>query len=495
MIFAIGWTGQWQCDLDRTENGLRIRTKIEDTNFRLFPGEKIRTSSVVIMSYTGSVAESQNQWRRLVKNEFSLIGKPGRDKEGVFCAGIWGGMSDSGVLSRIHTIQENELPFENIWMDAGWHGTDNKPSPDESEGNWPIYTGDWRINPIHHPNHLTDVAEAIQKAGLNYLLWFEPERAWGTTPITKEHPEYFLTAENQEDQNLLLNLGNESAWDYCFTTLSELIEKLNLHYYRQDFNMSPLAYWRSNDTEDRVGISEIKHIMGLYRLWDALLDRFPHLMIDNCASGRRIDVETLRRSVPLWRSDAQCPANYPCEIAQTHNMSFSAWMPYSGTGSGREWGDWYRARSSYAGALTTQYSWSERESYGEDPEQIKWIREFGEEYLKVRPYFYGDVYPLTQISDRTDIWSAVQFDRPEQQDGIVQVFRREDAPYTDTSFRLGGIKSDCVYVFRDADTDAETEINGSELLEEGFKVHIPDKRCAKIYFYSNVRYNNDDVIG
>lgn len=170
MIFAIGWTGQWQCDLDRTENGLRIRTKIEDTNFRLFPGEKIRTSSVVIMPYTGSVAESQNQWRRLVKNEFSLIGKPGRDKEGVFCAGIWGGMSDSGVLSRIHTIQENELPFEDIWMDAGWHGTDNKPSPDEFEGNWPIYTGDWRINPIHHPNHLTDVAEAIQKAGLNYQL-------------------------------------------------------------------------------------------------------------------------------------------------------------------------------------------------------------------------------------------------------------------------------------------------------------------------------------
>ena len=50
-------------------------------------------------------------------------------------------------------------------------------------------------------------------------------------------------------------------------------------------------------------------------------------------------------------------------------------------------------------------------------------------------------------------------------------------------------------MFCDADTDAETEINGSELLEEGFKVHIPDKRCAKIYFYSNVRYNKDDVIG
>ncbi len=114
-----------------------------------------------------------------------------------------------------------------------------------------------------------------------------------------------------------MNLGDESAWNYCFDTLAELIEKLNLHYYRQDFNILPLPYWRKNDTQDRIGISEIKHIMGLYRLWDALLERFPHLMIDNCASGgRRIDIETLRRSVPLWRSDAQCPANYRCEIAQ-----------------------------------------------------------------------------------------------------------------------------------------------------------------------------------
>lgn len=365
VIFAIGWTGQWRCDLDRTESGLRIRTKIEDTNFRLFPGEKIRTSSIVIMPYTGTVTDSQNKWRRLVKDEFSLIGKPGRDKAGVFCAGVWGGMSDSGVLSRIHTIRENKLPFEEIWMDAGWYGTDDKPSSDEFEGDWHSQLGDWRINPLHHPNHLTDVAEAIQKAGLNFLLWFEPERARATSPIAKEHPEYFLTSADKENQNLLLNLGNEQAWNYCFNTLSELIENLNLHYYRQDFNMSPLPYWRNNNAEDRLGISEIKHIMGLYRLWDALLDRFPHLMIDNCASGgRRIDIETLRRSVPLWRSDAQCPANYPCEIAQMHNMSFSAWMPYSGTGSGREWGDWYRARSAYAGALMTQYSWSERESYG-----------------------------------------------------------------------------------------------------------------------------------
>ena len=485
VIFAIGWTGQWRCELDRTDEGVRIRTKIEDTNFRLLPGEKIRTSSVVIMPYIGSVTDAQNQWRRLVKKEFSLIGKPGRDDAGIFCAGIWGGMSDDGVKARIQKIREYKIPVEDFWMDAGWYGMGEKPSPDEFEGDWSVHTGDWRVNPHLHPNELADVSAEIRAAGKQFLLWFEPERVINTTPIAKEHPEYFLKKKNppEWDCNWLLDLGNDAAWNYCFETLSGLIEKLSLHYYRQDFNMEPLDFWRENDEPDRVGIHEIKHITGLYRLWDALLERFPHLMIDNCASGgRRIDIEMLRRSMPLWRSDAQCPANYRCEIAQTHNMSYAAWIPYSGTGSGREWGDWYRIRSAYAGALTTNYSFSERDSFG-DPEQMEWFQKMGEEYLVVRPYFYEDFYPLTEISDRTDIWSAAQYDRPEQNDGIVQVFRREHAPYTDASFTLSAIKADKTYLFRDADTDETQEISGKDLLEKGFSVHIPKKRTAKIYFY------------
>lgn len=68
-------------------------------------------------------------------------------------------------------------------------------------------------------------------------------------------------------------------------------------------------------------------------------------------------------------------------------------------------------------------------------------------------------------------------------DGIVQVFRREDAPYTDAAFTLGGINPEKVYVFRDADNGSETEVGGRELVSGGFKVHIPEKRSAKIYFY------------
>ena len=482
-IFAIGWTGQWNCCLERTPDDIIIKTKVEDTHFRLLPGEKIRTSSFVLMHYEGTVVQSRNKWRKLIKEHYSLIGKDGRDKHGPLCAGVWGGMKTSSVLERIETIKKNELPFEYIWMDAGWYGADTKPSPDEFEGDWAHYTGDWRVSPLIHPGGLRDVSEAAHVAGMKFLLWFEPERVQRGTPITASHPEYFIFPESERNTNLLLDLGNDDAWNYCFNTLSNLIKDIGIDCYRQDFNMSPLSYWRKKDTEDRKGITEIKHIMGMYRLWDALLEKFPNLIIDNCASGgRRIDIETLRRSIPLWRSDYQCPANYLPEGSQCQNLSFNTWMPFSGTGSGRIY-DTYRFRSSYSPALTTNYTYSQRESFGDDPEKMAWLKNLLEEYIKVRPFMSEDFYPLTEVSDRKDIWCAAQFDRPEGCDGVVQVFRREKSPYEIAKFSLYNIDKTCNYIFTDADSNCEITVSGNELCENGLTVEMKEKRSSKLYFY------------
>ncbi len=485
VVFAVGWTGQWECSITRYNDSVNIKSGIEDARFYLLPGEKIRTSSAVLMEYEGSFTQAQNKWRRLVKEHFSLIGKPGREKSAPLCAGIWGGMSTKGVLERLEIIKKEKLPFEYIWMDAGWYGTSTKPSPDEFEGDWPDFTGDWRVNKTHHPDGLLDVSKAIKDAGMKFILWFEPERVRANTPAAKEHPEYFLSLENRSDY--LLNLGNDAAWQYCFNTLSEIIERLGMDFYRQDFNFNPLEYWRKNDEDNRQGISEIKHITGLYRLWDALLEKFPNLCIDNCASGgRRIDIETLRRSVPLWRSDLQCPANYGIEDTQAHNMQFSTWMPYSGTGSGRIWGDVYRMRSAYAGALTTGYAYSEKEKFG-SAEQIEWIKKYLNEYLSIREYFYGDFYPLTDSVESDYSWNAAQFNRPENGDGMVQAFRHPKSPFSVADFRLCGLDGEKMYKVTDLDNDDSFEISGEELMNQGLRIETDCPRTAKIFAYKIVK--------
>ena len=477
-VFAIGWSGQWNAVFTRTEDSVKFKSGIEDTDFYLNPHESFRTSSIVVMAYEGDFIASQNKWRRLVKDHFSLVGSEGREKYGPLCASVWGGMESSAVLERINKIAEEKLPYEYVWMDAGWYGEGTLPTPDEFEGDWYVRAGDWRVSKHVHPQGLRDVSRAVHDAGMKFLLWFEPERAILGTPIIDAHPEYFIKLG--ENTSLLLNLGHEGAWQYCYETLANMIEEIGIDCYRQDFNFPPLPYWRANDVEHRRGITEIYHINGLYRLWDALLSKFPHLLIDNCASGgRRIDVELLRRSIPLWRSDVQCPANYEILDSQLHNLTYNSWMPYSGSGTGRPY-DEYRIRSSYGASLMAGFSWSQRDGFADTPEKVEFLRKYTTEYLKARPYFSEDFYPLTAVSSSPDAWCASQFDRPSEQDGMLIVIRRPASPFEQACFPLYAIDKNATYELEDADGGIRT-VCGNELAT-GLAITLP-KGKASIFFY------------
>ncbi|MBO5022997.1 MAG: alpha-galactosidase [Clostridia bacterium] len=475
-IIALGWTGQWHTDFGCAEDHMEVKTGIEGLNFRLFPGEKIRTSSVFIMPYKGSVEDSQNLFRHFIKDEISPLYTSGHAHLPV-SAMLWGGMPSEEMIQRIRRINEYDIPVDCIWVDAGWYGASEKECIDEFAGDWASFAGDWRVNKRIHPQGLSDVSKAAHDTGRKFLLWLEPERALAGTPISDEHPEYFFGSTVR-----LLNLGREDAWQYCFDMLCEKIEKLSLDCYRQDFNMSPLSYWCGYDAEDRKGISQIKHIMGLYKLWDALLNRFPNLLIDNCASGgRRIDMETLRRSVPLWRSDAMCPVDTKSETLQMHNMTYSCWLPYSGAAVGPQY-DLYKIRSAYASGFSIKHAYTVKEPFN-DPESLNFLSKCLKEYKILQPYFEEDFYALTEPSANSDVWAAWQFDRPCKCDGIVQVFRRENSHYSVAELSLHGIDKYAFYTFTDIDSGEEKRITGEELIANGFNVNIAKRRTAKIYIY------------
>ncbi len=476
-IVAVGWSGQWFMKARRSNDALRVQTGIESLSFRLQPGECVRLSSIVIMSYGGDFLDGQNKWRRLVCEKYSLIGQPGRDAHAPYCAGFWGGMSTNGVLDRLSALNASNIPCEYIWMDAGWYGSGTKPSPDEFEGDWAVHTGCWQVNENYHPDGLIEVTKSVHAGGRRFLLWFEPERVRAETPIAREHPEYFLKLEGRKD--LLLNLGDGKAWKYCLETLSERIRTLGIDFLRIDFNISPLPYWDAFDAPERLGMTQIRYIGGLYKLWDELLRRHPSLMIDSCSSGgRRIDIETLRRSVPLWRSDAMCPANFAPETAQCHALTFPLWLPYSGTGVGRVWPDTYRFRSCFAPALTTNFTFSERDAFGDDPEKLEWFRLRSEEYLRARPYLCCDFYPLTEFSTAGDCWTALEYHDPVRDEGVVLAFRRPLSPFPTAEFTLRGLLHGAVYVFEDADSGEEFERNDGTVT-----ITLPQRRSSKLLFF------------
>jgi alpha-galactosidase len=264
-------------------------------------------------------------------------------------------------------------------------------------------------------------------------------------------------------------------------TVSHYIEDLHLGCYRQDFNFNPLKFWDSRDTPGRQGITQIKYIMGMYHVWDTLLEKHPGLVIDNCASGgRRIDLETLSRSIPLWRSDTYCWLNYNPSWAQSHNIGLSRFVPYMSCGTGLYADDKYRVRSAHAAGMSTDLLGNPAHAYPYDASKVKALVE---EFKSVRDYYSCDYYPVFGFPIDDTTWAGWQFDKPETGSGIIMAFRRDHCLSDSVRIFPGGINKNKQYRFENADTGEITTLAGKDLIEKGLEIHIPEKRDSRLIRY------------
>jgi alpha-galactosidase len=255
------------------------------------------------------------------------------------------------------------------------------------------------------------------------------------------------------------------------------IKTLNIGCYRQDFNIH-VSYWFDVENEnnpDRVGIAEIKHVMGLYEMWDYLLDGAPGLIIDNCSSGgRRIDIESLKRSIPFFRSDYQCNFNENPEVLQTHNAGISCYLPYNGCTSKTK-SDTYAIRSSYSSSWGGAFYNTVFQSMSDD--DFVWAKKITDEYRSIRKYMSDDFYNHgSSVFDDTS-WAIWQYHDEKTQSGILMAFRRSNSPFDRVSVNLKGLIERERYVARNLDLGSEEEF------ENTIDVVLPEKRSSVIFEY------------
>jgi alpha-galactosidase len=261
-----------------------------------------------------------------------------------------------------------------------------------------------------------------------------------------------------------------------------LLTSQGIDVYRQDFNIEPLPRWRANDAPDRQGITEIKHVTGYLAFWDELLRRHPDLCIDSCASGgRRNDLETLRRAVPLLRSDYPVsdftPRNARGQQGQTYGISL--WIPYHGTGAPLS--DPYTMRSSFAPAF--RLGWDVRNQNVDHALLRKTVADF----RAAEPSLLGDFYPLTPYPAGEDGWIAWQFDSPESGQGVVQAFRRSSDTNEVCRLKLHGLEPGARYRVIDLDSPTPAEIAGKQLKDSGLAVKLPHQASSALIRYQRLK--------
>jgi len=480
LIFALGWSGDWRASFEwHTGGRIRIIAGLKRSRFRLGAGEQVRLPSVLVMSYRGTWLAGQNRFRRLMLRQFTPKNHAPMDLMPV-AASVHGQLgfnetSADKLTALAVDIAALNLQLDTFWLDAGWN-----------EGGFPQGQGNPNADPVRFPRGLGPVGKAVRDEGMRFLAWFEPERAMRDTWLDREHPAWLLSQSNtppnlrylENDGFRLLDLGNPDARQWAVESVSRHIREAGISIYRQDFNVYPAFFWHTGEPPDEVGLREVRYVSGLYDFLDELARRHPGLILDNCASGgRRLDFEMMRRCVVLWRSDS-CwdDQSYPRNVqAMSHGLSH--WLPLHGLGAHTMDNAALRSGMGACGSFPVNFR---------DRTAVAALRSHLEHYLKVRPLFAADFYPLTDWSDDSTRWLAFQFHDPLKDEGIVQAFCGANALPRSHTLKLQGLDAKKQYTVIDWDDPAATmRRSGAELIRVGIKTHARDGNQAVVLHYTS----------
>lgn len=472
VVLAIGWSGQWEAGFQPLADGrLRVRAGQQRTHFKLHPGETVRSPRIVLVFWQGpDDLRGNNVFRQLALAHYL----PRHDGKPVFppvCAAV-GRPAADGTYEQPHL--DAVAPFAERGIEVFWSDMDPQQW---YPGGFPNGTGTWEVDKSKYPNGLKPLGDAIRAAGMGYLLWFEPERVHPGTRIDREHPEWVMKPQGEWSQLFRLHDGAARKW--LTDCIDAHITTAQLAWLRWDFNLEPLGFWRRNDAPDRQGITEIRHLEGLYAMWEELQRRHPGLLVDLCASGgRRLDIEAARYGLPLWHSDLQCSGSHPA-ADQLQNGALYRWVPLHGCGNfGLEPSYPFRSAMTPGNILASDCA---------APESAAAVAKTVATYRKLRPYLLGDFHPLLPHTAGEDVWYGYQFNRPDQGDGMVQLFRRERNDESTRTVRLVGLDAAAQYEVTDHDTDMTRKIPGKELADQGLTVEIKEKPGSAVLLYKKTR--------
>ena len=507
VMLAIGWSGTWRADFRYLESEKATRCTLRSVNrihTYLKPGEKIRTALFVTAPYTvRNENYAVNYWR----SWFLRYNLPKADGAGTplapfstCCLASDTGLpnTDGSISERYSTWRPSlekmiaeDVKVDFRWLDAGWYIAPDGRSPDGSvpENDWHSTIGTWTLDPVKWPgNSFRESTDFARANGMKTLMWFEPERVCCVDALVKNYgydPSWAIHGS-------VNNIGNPECLAWTLSRITKTLSDNRVEMYREDNNSNPAALWQELDAQEgegRLGITEEKLVDAHYRMWDAIIACTESYggcgFVDSCAGGGgRNDLESLRRGIPLLRSDFDRTST---SLRLSMTTAFNKWVPFCGAiNKEKGWQldargvvDQYVWRASYLPVLNVD------SQFVQDPEQDFGVLRTGmKEWKKLNVYLTKDFYVLTHWhteEEKTD-FTAYSFFDPETGKGILLAFRQEDCAESVLSLTLpyAAMNDGKVCCLVDEDTGETLRISGKEMTEKGFVLSFDAPRTAKL---------------
>ena len=503
-MLAIGWGGTWQAEFSYEENQT-LFTASGTLGFSSYlkPNETIRTPLIAVLGYQDG-AKATNAWRKWMidcnmPKDNAQSDKVVRPHNLFMLAFDTGKPNSDGCISEDYTtwkrsldaLYDHGVEVDVVHYDAGWY---NDPYGNTVPTDWWGTVGSWTMDPVKWPVGTFNERIAYQrKHGSKMMMWFEPERVSCLDGMVENHgynSQWAISCPGYD--GYLNNVGNAECRKWTFDKIATAMDRYGVDLYREDYNIDPAPYWAVADQkqgENRKGITENLYVQGHYALWDELIEfcakNGKFTFLDSCASGGgRNDLESMRRAVPLLRSDADRSTT---ALRLSFNTRFNGWIPYGGAHAKETAGemsqgknvDIYTMRATYNLDMFFKLPWSLNK-------ELNWsaIKQGIEEWKSVTPYFYCDFYTLTPDNGITDDsnWTAYEYFDSEADSGIIQAFRQTECTKDSVNVKIRGVNADGYYKIKDADGVLSVDkIKGDELIR-GVTLTAPNPRTAILLY-------------
>ncbi len=190
-----------------------------------------------------------------------------------------------------------KMGVELFVMDHGWFGARNN----DRAG-----LRDWFVNKKKFPNGIDELIKNVNKLGMDFGLWFEPEMVNPDSDLFREHPEWAYHYNTREAHTLrhqlVLNMTREDVQEYIFNCMDEMLTNHNIKYIKWDMNR-PLSETGAENLECPQDLW-YKHTEAVYNIVDRLKEKHPDVAIESCSSGGgRSDYGALLHFDQVWTSD------------------------------------------------------------------------------------------------------------------------------------------------------------------------------------------------
>ncbi len=282
-------------------DSIRFVTGINPDGFswQLEPGERFTTPEAVMVwsdeGLNGMTHGFHDLWRG------HLIRGSWKDRPRPILINNWEATFFDFDTDKLLSIAREAAShgIEMLVMDDGWFGHRNS---DNSS------LGDWFVNEDKLKGGLAHLVDEVNKLGLKFGIWFEPEMISPDSDLYRAHPDWAIQVADREPgqarQQYVLDIGRKEIRDCVYAQLKKILESANIEYVKWDMNRPLSDIGSSVLPKDRMGELLHRYVLGVYEMQERLVTDFPHLLLENCSGGgARFDPGMLYYGPQIWCSD------------------------------------------------------------------------------------------------------------------------------------------------------------------------------------------------